>query len=374
MNSFSKISLRNKKWTLMANQYVYTGSWLKRWIEKNWLLVPVILIGVVAVAILEATLLYRNGPVPTLQVQQIANIPLTGSANRFDYTYLDPHSRLLYLTHSASNTVIVFDTVSRKIVANIPGISDVHAVAVAPDLGRIFATSNTANQVVVIDAHTYAITTRIPVGNGPDGLIYDQTDHKLFVADEKGQNDAVIDARTQQRIAEIPLGGDAGDVEYDAVSHHIYAVVATLNQLVTIDPVTDKISARAALPGCQSGQDLVLDEQQRLAFVNCADNATLLMLDLASMRVISTQVVGNNPDLMALDSGWHYLYVASESGVVSVFDEHGRTIKKLNEGFVDPGGAHTIAVDQETHYIYLPLENVGGIAVLRIALFHQSAS
>ncbi|HWZ20496.1 MAG TPA: YncE family protein [Ktedonobacteraceae bacterium] len=249
-----------------------------------------------------------------------------------------------------------------------------HDVAVAPDLGLVFVTSNTANQVAVIDAHTYAIIARIPVGDSPDGLIYDQTDHKVFVADEAGQNDAVIDARTQRRITEIPLGGDAGDVEYDAVSHRIFAVVATLNQLVTIDPVSDKIIARAALPGCQSGQDLVLYEQQRLAFVNCADNATLLMLDLASMKVISTQSVGNHPDLMALDGGWHYLYVASESGVVSVFDVQGRTIKKVNEGFVDPGGAHTIAVDQETHYIYLPLENVGGIPVLRIALFHQSAT
>ncbi len=114
---------------------------------------------------------------------------------------------------------------------------------------------------------------------------------------------------------------------------------------------------------------MVLDEQQRLAFVNCADNATLLLLDLASMRVISTQSVGNNPDLMALDSGWHYLYVASESGVVSVFDEHGRTLKKVNEGYVE-AASHTVAVDQGTHYIYLPLQNVGGKAILRIALFH----
>ncbi|HJT56878.1 MAG TPA: YncE family protein [Ktedonobacteraceae bacterium] len=313
-------------------------------------------------------IIHKLKPAP-LPLQIVADIPLTGGANRFDYTYLDPHTRLLYLTHSASNTLTIFDTVSRKIVADIPGIPDVHAVAVASDLGRIFATSATANQVVVIDAHTYAITARIPVGDSPDGLIYDQTDHKIFVADEAGQSDAVIDARTGQRVAEIPLGGDAGDVEYDAVSHRIFAVVATLNQLVTIDPVTDKIIARAALPGCQTGQDLVLDELQRLAFVDCADNATLLMIDMTSMRVISTQSVGKNPDLMALDSGWHYLYVASESGVVSVFNEGGRTLKKINEGYVD-SGAHSVAADQDTHYIYLPLQNVGGKPMLRIALFH----
>jgi YVTN family beta-propeller protein len=306
---------------------------------------------------------------PPLPMQIIADIPLTGGANRFDYLYLDPHSRLLYLTHSASNTLTIFDTVPRKIVADIPGIRDVHAVAVAADLGLLFTTSATANQVVVIDMTTHAITARIPVGDNPDGLIYDPTDHKVFVADEAGQTDAVIDARTQQRIAEIPLGGDAGDIEYDAVSHHILAVVATLNQLVTIDPVTDKIIARAALPGCQSAQDLVLDELQRLAFVDCADNDTLLMLDMTSLKVISTQTVGKNPDLMALDHGWHYLYVTSESGVVSIFDEHGRAVKKLNEGYIAPG-THTIAVDQETHYMYLPLQNVGGKPILRIALFH----
>ncbi len=341
----------------------------KRLKRRKILLVALGLLGVVLlIGGLGFFVIHKLKPAP-LPLQVIADIPLTGGANRFDYTYLDPHSRLLYLTHSASNTLIIFDTVSRKIVANISGIPDVHAVAVAPDLGRIFATSNTENQVVVIDAHTYAITARIPVGNSPDGLIYDQTDHKIFVAVEAGQTDAVIDARTQQRIAEIPLGGDAGDIEYDAVSHHIFAVVETLNQLVTIDPVSDKIIAHTALPGCQGAQDLVLDELQHLALVDCTDNAALLMIDMTSMKIISTQSVGKNPDLMTLDNGQHYLYVASESGVVSVFDEHGRTLKKVNEGYVDTG-AHTIAVDQDTHYIYLPLQNVGGKPILRIALFH----
>jgi DNA-binding beta-propeller fold protein YncE len=359
----------SKEHTPVVKPDTYTGISLKGWIEKNWLLIPVILLGVVAVAILEATLLYRTVAIPTLEVQKIADIPLSGSPNRFDYPYLDPKTRLLYLTHSASNTLIIFDTRSRKIVAQVPRISDVHAVAVASDLGRVFATSANANQVLMLNEHNHVILASIPVGTSPDGLVYDQVDHKVFVADEAGQNDAVIDARTGHRVAEIPLGGDAGDIEYDAVSHHILAIVASLNQLVIIDPVSDRVIERHSLPGCQSAQDLALDKLQRLAFIDCADNETVLMVDLVSMKVISSQSVGNNPDLMALDNGWHYLYVASESGVVSVFDVHGRAFKKLNEGFVAPG-AHTIAVDQETHYLYLPLADVGGVPVLRIALFN----
>jgi YVTN family beta-propeller protein len=336
---------------------------------RKKMLLALSLLGVVLLmGSLGFAVLHMLKPSPLL-LHIIADIPLTGSPNRFDYQNFDPHTKLLYLTHSASNTVTIFDTVSKRIVADVVGIEDVHAIAVAPDLGRVFVTSASANQVVVFDEHTHVITARIAVGQSPDGLIYEQGEHKVFVADEAGQSESVLNARTLQRLPDIPLGGAAGDVEYDEPSHRILAVVASLNQLVSIDPRTDTISARSELPGCQSGQDLVLDEVQRLAFVDCADNATLLMVDLGSMRVLSSQAVGNRPDLMALDPGWHYLYVASESGVVSVFDEHRRTLRKVNEGYVAPG-AHTLAVDPATHYLYLPLQNVGGRPILRIALFH----
>src|SRR5690348_375030 len=113
---------------------------------------------------------------------------------------------------------------------------------------------------------------------------------------------------------------------------------------------------------------MVIDGFQRLALVDCVDNATLVMVDMRSMKVIASQSVGKSPDLMALDSNRNYLYEASESGMISVFNEQGRTLQKLNEGYV-ASGAHTVAVDSETHYIYLPLQNVNGKPELRIALF-----
>jgi hypothetical protein len=58
------------------------------------------------------------------------------------------------------------------------------------------------------------------------------------------------------------------------------------------------------------------------------------------------------------------LYVASESGVVSVFDEHGAGLEPVGE--YDAPHAHSIAIDPATHRVYLPLENVNGKPVLRI--------
>ena len=91
------------------------------------------------------------------------------------------------------------------------------------------------------------------------------------------------------------------------------------------------------------------------------------MFDLDSKSSTAIHGVGADPDVLSLDKGFARLYVSSESGVISVFDERGRNLEKLGEGLLAPN-AHTVAVDSRTHRVYFPLQKVGGKPVLRIAL------
>ena len=311
----------------------------------------------------------RSTP-PTLgeQVQTIADIPLSGGRSRMDYQSLDPKSHLLFISHLGASMVSVFNTTSNKVVADIPAIPAVHGVLAIPELGRAYASATGDNQVDVIDERTLRVTAKIPAGIYPDGLAYDPVRHRLFVSDETGQTDTVIDTQTQQRMATITLGGEAGNTQYDPVSGRILVDVQTLNQLVVIDPATNQIVARHVLPGCQHGHSLLLDAANRLAFVTCDENNVLLVIDLQTFAVRSVQSVGNTPDVLAFDQERHLLYVASESGVISLFEELEQDVRKVGDQFIAPE-AHTIAVDQQTHRVYLPLENLGGRPVLRIAQF-----
>ncbi len=146
--------------------------------------------------------------------------------------------------------------------------------------------------------------------------------------------------------------------------------VQTLNQLVAIDPTTDRVIARYGLPNCDHDHSLLIDAPSRLAFVACEGNSVLLTVDLRSMTVMGVQTVGETPDVLALDSGWHLLYVASETGVLSVFEESGQALRKIYEGFIATE-AHTVAVDEQTHRITLPLQEVQGKPLLRIAIVCQ---
>jgi YVTN family beta-propeller protein len=337
-------------------------------LEKYWLLIPVGLIIVMFVAIVE-TIWLNLSVAPNLELGRVVDIPLAGGPTRFDYQSLDPQTRLLFIAHSGADMLTVFNTRSKKIIVNI-SIAHVHGVLAVAELGRVYATDADDNLVYVINEHTMRTVAKIQVGDAPDGLAYDPSTHRVFVSDEAGQNDAVIDTQTEKLVTMISLGGEAGNTQYDPGSHHIFVAVQTLNQLVTIDPVTLHIINRSPLPGCDHDHGLIIDAAQRLAFVACDGNAALLMVDLQTMQVISTQSVGKNPDVLALDRGRHYLYVASESGVVAVFDEHGRTLRKVAEGFIAIE-AHSVAVDQETHDLYFPLENINNQPFLRIGLFHS---
>lgn len=338
---------------------------------KYWVLVPLALIAALMIVILETTALNLFTAPPNLALEQVVDIPLAGGPSRFDYQSLDTGTGLLFIAHSGANIVTAFNTRSKTVVANISNIPHVHGVLAIAELGRVYATDTDDNLVYVIDEHTMRVAATIPVGDSPDGLAYDPATHNLYVSDEGGQSDTVIDVRTEKQVAIIPLDGEAGNTQYDAGSQRIFVAVQTLNQLVSIDPVTRRVNNRFPLPGCDHDHGLYIDAVQRLAFVACDGNAVLLMIDLINMKVLSTQSVGKNPDVLAFDYVRHYIYVASESGTVSVFDEHGRTLRKVAEGFVATG-AHAVAVDPGTHSLYFPLEDVNGQPVLRIAQFGPS--
>ena len=100
------------------------------------------------------------------------------------------------------------------------------------------------------------------------------------------------------------------------------AAVQSQNQLAVIDPTSDHLVGRYALDAdCETPHGFLIDAPRQLAFVSCEDSATLLVIDLRTIAIAATYSVGNGPDVLAFDPGWRRLSVASESRIVSIFNE-----------------------------------------------------
>jgi YVTN family beta-propeller protein len=301
----------------------------------------------------------------TLGLHQVADVALPGGSSRLDYQSLDQVNHRLYIAHLGASRVTVVDTQSQAVVGSLPNVADVHGVLAVPQLGRVYASATGKNQVSVVDTSSLTVVATTAAGDYPDGLAYDPDDAKIFVSDEHGGTDTVVSTATNQRTGTIDVGGDVGNTVYDQPSRRVYVAVGARNQLIAIDPTQDRVAAQYDLPGCQHAHGLLIDEASRQAFIACDANATLVVFDLTTMTEMATQTVGSDPDVLAFDTGLHRLYVAAESGVVAVFEEQGTRLTKLGQALL-ADHAHTIAVDQATHRVYLPLENVGGKPVLRI--------
>ncbi|HJP98798.1 MAG TPA: YncE family protein [Rhodanobacteraceae bacterium] len=306
-----------------------------------------------------------GNPSNRLPLTTVANVPLPGNATRWDYASLDAMRHHLFLAHLGDSAVVVFDTVQRKVIATIPGVSHVHGVLYVPQLDRVYASATGTDQVVAIDAKTFKITARMPGGDYPDGMAYAPDVHRLYVSDEHGGTDTVIAVAGNQRIATIPLGGEVGNTQYDPVSRHIFANVQTRNQLVEIDPVADKVIRRTDLPGAKGNHGLYIDAPARLAFVACEGNDKVLVLDLGSRKVLQSFAVAKDPDVLAFDDALGWLYVAGESGQVSLFKVQGKTTAPIATAWFGPN-AHVVAVDPATHEAYFPLQAVKGQPMLRV--------
>lgn len=263
-----------------------------------------------------------------------------------------------------ADQLVVFDTVKREVVANLDGFTRVHGVLAVPELARVYASVTGDHAVAVVDSKTLRTLAKVGPLTYADGLAYAPAAKRVFVSDEHGNTDAVIDATTNTLVNRIPLGGGAGNTVYDSTSGHILVAVHGVNELVNIDPAAARIVARHALPGISNPHGIALDTAAHVAFVAGEENHSLAMIDLDTMKILSTYEVGDDPDVLAFDPGLKRLYVSSESGTVNVFQSLGRRLASL--GSFDMPHAHTVAVDPKSHLVYFPLENVNGHPVLRI--------
>jgi len=295
---------------------------------------------------------------------KVADVPLPGPPVRFDYQSIDSAHGRLYIAHMNAGQLVVFDVKTRTVAANLDGFARVHGVWAVSELGRIYASVTGDHQVVAVDMKTLQPIARIGPINYPDGLAYAPGPKRVFVSDEHGNADAVIDTATNTLLKEIPLEGGAGNTVYDQVSGRILVAVHGKNEIAEIDPVAAEIVGRYPLPGIEEPHGISLDSKERLAFVAGQGNHRLAVLDLATMKVLSTHEVGENPDVLAFDPELKLLYVAAESGRVTVFRETGKTLNQAG-GFSVPH-AHTVCVDPMTHLVYFPLENIDGQPILRI--------
>jgi sugar lactone lactonase YvrE len=309
-----------------------------------------------------------GGASASLPLVEVADVPLPGAADRFDYEDIDAANGHLIIAHMNDASVVVANLADGSTVKVLPNVPVARGIVVAPEVNRFFVTSS-PNTLVIYDSAALNEIGRVATGNAPDGDAWDGPDQIVAVSDQGDGAISLIPNAGSGTRSQVPLGVETGNVVYDKARGHFWISVVRSSppdQLVEIAPLTASIVARIDLPGCNGAHGLRLHPDGQSAYVACEDNSKVARVDLGGSHQVVTANSGSGPDVLSLDPGLGWIYVAAESGDLAVFDMSKPGLTVLDREHAGPN-AHSVAVDPATHNVFFPLmQGPSGKPVLRI--------
>src|SRR5207253_9876635 len=116
------------------------------------------------------------------------------------------------------------------------------------------------------------------------------------------------------------------------------------------------------LAPCGQPSSMDLDRAHRRVFIGCR-SGLMTVVDGATGKIVATQAIGLGVDAMEFDRKTGLLYVSTGGGegTLSIFHEDSPDKYSLVENVKTLPGARTMALDQKTGTIYLPVADAGPV-------------
>ncbi len=312
-------------------------------------------------------------PKPNNSLRFVGFVPLPktgGPLTILDYLSVD--GARLYVTSESTGDVYVVPLSGGALptlatVRIVAGSGAAHRVVVDPASGRAFVTRSEANRVDVFDTASLTTLASIKVADDVDGAIFDPADELIYAVNGDPGLATLIDPATQSVVGTIGLGGKPEFAVFDPQTRLIYQNLADRDVAAVVDVAKRAVIDRWPLVGCHGPSGIALDPAGRRLFVVCSKNAQLVVVDLATHRIVASLPTGGGPDSVAYDPALRRIYVTGKSGVLSVVQQEGpdayRALTAVNLHY----GAHTLAIDPATHRVYVAYASL--ILPPRLAVF-----
>jgi DNA-binding beta-propeller fold protein YncE len=281
-------------------------------------------------------------------------IPIGGQGG-WDYLTVDSAARRLYVSHATK--VVVLDLDAGKIAGEIPDTPGVHGIALAPALGRGFISAGRANQAVIFDLKTLKSLGQVKTGTNPDAILYDPASGRVFTFNGGSHDATAFDAKTGKVQATLPLGGKPEFSVTDGKAT-VYVNIEDTAEIAVIDSNKPAVRNWYKLAGCHAPSGLAIDTAHGRLFSVC-ENKVMAISDPVAGSVVATVPIGEGSDGAGFDPARGLAF--SSNGGDGTLTVVGQRNGKYEAVATVPTqrGARTMAIDQQTHRIYLPSAEFG---------------
>lgn len=298
-----------------------------------------------------ASLLFQGSLVAEDVYKFLNKIPIGGEGG-WDILTIDNTSRCLYLSH-ATKVVVVDLNKNAVLGAEITDTPGVHEFLPVHEFLRGFSSNGKESKASVIDLNTLKTVSKLDTGEGPDAMVYEPLRGELYIFNHKGNSATVIDVKTVSVVATIPLGGSPEFAAADGIAKHVYVNLEDKNEVAVIDTMKHEVIARWPIAPGDGPSGIAFDLGHHRLFAGC-HNKLMAMLDTETGKVITTVPIGAGVDGCAFDDNTQLAFASCGDGTTTIAKEE--TPQKLTvvQTLKTERGARTMALDPQTHRIYLP--------------------
>ncbi len=279
----------------------------------------------------------------------LKTIPISG-AGGWDYLALSPINDNIYVSHGTQVNIVNKNTGDS--VGIIPNTDGVHGIAFAPEFRKGFTSNGKLNNVSVFDISTNAVSAQIKTGEKPDAIMYDPFTKKIFVCNGKSNNLTIIDPANNEVIKTIELGGKPETPVTD-LAGKVYINIEDKNEIAVVNTKTWTVVNRWKVGKGEEPSGLAIDIKTKRLFAGCG-NKLLIVMNATNGKVVKELPIGDGCDGTAFDPGTNTIFSSNGDGTLTVIKEKSASDFVVVENAPTKKGARTLAVDEQTHKVYLP--------------------
>ena len=272
-----------------------------------------------------------------------------GGEGGWDYLTYDADGQRLFITRGSH--VMVVDTKTLKATADIPDLSGIHGVALAPALNRGFVSNGGENTVTVFDLKTLQKLDSIKVGDRPDAILYESFSKRVFTFNARSHDSTAIDAASGKVVGTVALGGKPEFPASDGKGK-LYVNVEDKSQIAQVDVTKLTVLNTWSIAPCQEPSALAFDVEHHRLFSGC-DNKMMAVVDSDSGKVVTTVPIGEGVDAGAFNPKTQQAFMSCGEGVLTVIHEDTPDKYTVQQNVATVKGARTMALDKDNNVAYL---------------------
>jgi DNA-binding beta-propeller fold protein YncE len=264
-----------------------------------------------------------------LPLKLIQTIPLPDlKEGDFDHFTSDPDGHRLFLTAEENGKVLVFDTMTNKLIHTIEGAETPHAILYRKDENKLFVVEGDASVVRVYDSNSYKKLGQVELTIDADSIAYDPATKYMYVVN--GGREAktpysfisVVDTNQIKKIRDIKIDNEHVEaIVLEKAGPRLFCNITGMNAVGVMDRTQSSLQSTWPLPaGVEQNVAMALDESNHRLLVVARKPGKLVVMDSDNGKVIASLPAVGMVDDLTYDPNQKRLYLAGDQ-FVDVFEQ-----------------------------------------------------